>query len=65
MPTAGADGAVTKTTDKAVITERFAVVTDYIPDAFYKRLILAVEVDADGNISSSPANLITFWYTKE
>ncbi len=63
-PTAGADGAVTKTTDKAVITERFAVVTDYIPDAFYKRLILAVEVDADGNISSSPANLITFWYTK-
>lgn len=40
------------------------MVTDYIPDAFYKRLILAVEVDADGNISSSPANLITFWYTK-
>ena len=35
------------------MTERFAVVKDYIPDAFYKRLILAVERNEDGEYVGS------------
>ncbi len=58
------ENPVTKTTQKAVITERFHVVENYIPDAFYKRLILSVTVDKDGNVSPSKDNVITFYYTK-
>ena len=56
-------GRVTKYSDKAVVTERFAVIQDYIPDAFYKRLILAVKVDAVGNVTSQD-NVVVFYYTK-
>lgn len=57
------NGSVEKSSDKAVVTERFAVIQDYIPDAFYKRLILAVKVDAVGNVTSQD-NVVVFYYTK-
>ena len=56
-------GRVTKSSAKAVVTERFAVIQDYIPDAFYKRLILAVKVEADGSVTSQD-NVVVFYYTK-
>ncbi len=64
VPEEGEDGSVKKTTTLAVVTERFAVVKDYIPDAFYKRLILAVERNEDGEYVGSRDNVITFYYTK-
>ena len=57
-------GSVEKETSKAVVTERFAVVKDYVPDAFYKRLVLAVVEGEDGKYVGSKDNLITFYYTK-
>lgn len=57
-------GFVAKSTSKAVVTERFAVVKDYVPDAFYKRLVLAVVEDANGDYVGSPDNVVTFYYTK-
>lgn len=57
-------GKVEKSTSKAVVTERFAVVKDYVPDAFYKRLVLAVVEGEDGKYVGSKDNLITFYYTK-
>ena len=57
------NGSVEKFSDRAVVTERFAVIQDYIPDAFYKRLILAVKVDADGKVTSQD-NVVVFYYTK-
>ena len=57
------NGSVKKSSDKAVVTERFAVIQDHIPDAFYKRLILAVKVDADGKVTSQD-NVVVFYYTK-
>ena len=57
-------GSVVRSTSKAVVTERFAVVKDHIPDAFYKRLILAVVKGEDGTYVGSPDNVITFYYTK-
>lgn len=56
-------GSVKKSSDKAVVTERFAVIQNYIPDAFYKRLILAVKVDADGKVTSQD-NVVVFYYTQ-
>ena len=56
-------GSVKKSSDKAVVTERFAVIQDHIPDAFYKRLILAVKVDADGKVTSQD-NVVVFYYTQ-
>lgn len=56
-------GSVKKSSDKAVVTERFAVIQDYIPDAFYKRLILAVKVEANGSVTSQD-NVVVFYYTK-
>ena len=53
-----------KETPKAVVTERFAVVKDYVPDAFYKRLVLAVVEDGSGGYVGSPDNVVTFYYTK-
>ena len=58
-------GFVEKETSKAVVTERFAVVKDCVPDAFYKRLVLAVVEDGSGGYMSSPDNLVTFYYTKD
>lgn len=58
-------GSVAKSTSKAVVTERFAVVKDYVPDAFYKRLVLAVVEDGNGGYVGSPDNLVTFYYTKD
>lgn len=58
-------GSVEKETSKAVVTERFAVVQDYVPDAFYKRLVLAVVEDGSGGYVGSPDNLVTFYYTKD
>lgn len=53
-----------KSTDKAIVTERFAVFEGFVPDAFYKRLVISVEVDEDGNvISTAEDNVITFYYT--
>lgn len=57
-------GSVAKSTSKAVVTERFAVVKDHVPDAFYKRLVLAVVEDGKGGYVGSPDNLVTFYYTK-
>lgn len=57
-------GVVEKETPKAVVTERFAVVKDCVPDAFYKRLVLAVVEGEDGKYVGSKDNLITFYYTK-
>ena len=58
-------GFVEKETSKAVVTERFAVVKDCVPDAFYKRLVLAVVEDGNGGYVGSPDNLVTFYYTKD
>ena len=60
----GGTGVVEKETSKAVVTERFAVVKDYVPDAFYKRLVLAVVRGEDGTYVGSPDNVVTFYYTK-
>ena len=60
----GGTGVVEKETSKAVVTERFAVVKDYVPDAFYKRLVLAVVEDGKGGYMGSPDNVVTFYYTK-
>ena len=58
-------GSVEKETSKAVVTERFAVVKDCVPDAFYKRLVLAVVRGEDGTYVGSPDNVVTFYYTKD
>ncbi len=54
------------TTTSAVVTERFSPVTDYVPDAFYKRLIISVEYDEAKQqwIGSAEDNIVTFYYTK-
>ena len=62
--TADGTGFVKKETSKAVVTERFAVVKDYVPDAFYKRLVLAVVEDGNGGYMGSSDNVVTFYYTK-
>ncbi len=53
-----------KSTSDAVVTERFKPVSNYIPDAFYKRLVLAVEEDPahPGEYIGSEDNVITFYY---
>ena len=60
----GGTGVVEKETSKAVVTERFAVVKDYVPDAFYKRLVLAVVEDGNGGYMGSSDNVVTCYYTK-
>ena len=64
IPSAPGGGTVTKTTSLAVVTERFAVITDYIPDAFYKRLIIALQDDGNGNFVGADSNVVTFYYTR-
>ncbi len=51
-------------TSDAVVTERFQPVVDYIPDAFYKRLVLAVEEDPahPGEYIGSDENAVIFYY---
>lgn len=52
-----------KTTSDAVVTERFKAFPNYVPDAFYKRLVIAVEKDPQtGNWVGSEDNVITFYY---
>ena len=63
-PGGGGGGTVTKYSTKAVVTERFEVIKGYIPDAFYKRLILAVADDGNGNYVGSPDNVVVFYYSK-
>lgn len=57
-------GTERKSSTKAVVTERFAVIANFIPDAFYKRLILAVADDGNGNYVGSPDNVVVFYYSK-
>lgn len=64
ITTAGKNGVKETSSTNAVVTERFAVVSGYIPDAFYKRLILAVQVDSTGKFVSSPDNKLVFYYSK-
>ena len=64
ITSASGGGTVTKYSTKAVVTERFEVIKDYIPDAFYKRLILAVTDDGNGNYVGSPDNVAVFYYSK-
>lgn len=63
ISSATTSGSVEKFSYKAVVTERFAVIQGYIPDAFYKRLILAVKVEANGTVTSQD-NVVVFYYTK-
>lgn len=54
-----------KKTSNAVVTERFKVISGYLPDAFYKRLILSVEWDEDsGTWVGTEKNEIIFYYTE-
>lgn len=46
----------TYTTSKSVLTEKFEVFSGYIPDAYYKRLVLSID---------SSKNIITFYYTED
>ncbi len=67
LPIKGADGKdLTKngTTSDSVVSERFAVVSDYIPDSFYKTLIITVK-KVDGEwVGDDDANVLNFYYTK-
>ncbi len=53
----------TYTTTSAVVTERFKEYPDMVPDAFYKRLVLEVKEDENGNWVGTENNVITFYYT--
>ena len=55
---------VTQTTNLSVVTEKFKYKEEYAPDAFYKRKVLSVVEDENGNWLSSPDNIVTFYYTK-
>lgn len=57
------DGIVQDTTTDAVVTVRFKAYENMVPDAFYKRLILEVKEDQDGNYVGTENNVITFYYT--
>ena len=43
-------------TSDAIITEKFKVITGYMPDSYQKRLVLSADPEE---------NVITFWYTKD
>lgn len=57
--------SVQKLTADSVVTERFLPIAEYIPDNFYKRLVLAVEEDPKhpGQYIGSADNEIIFYYT--
>ncbi len=52
------------TTTSSIVTEKFQVVADYVPDDTYKTQVLSVTKDSNGHYVSSPDNVITFYYTK-
>jgi len=54
-----------KNTTKAVITERFRAINGYIPDAFYKRLVISVEYDEETKkfVGNDEENVLIFYYT--
>ncbi|MBQ8663403.1 MAG: InlB B-repeat-containing protein [Eubacterium sp.] len=52
-----------KSTSDAVVTERFKAFENMVPDAFYKRLVISVEQDENGNWVGTEDNVITFYYT--
>lgn len=64
IKTVAEGGIAEKSTQDGVVTERFLPVEDYIPDAFFKRLILAVEKNEKGEYVSASSNVIVFYYTK-
>lgn len=43
-------------TSDAIITEKFKVITGYMPDSYQKRLVLSADPEK---------NVITFWYTED
>lgn len=61
----GVYGTKTVTTTDNIVTERFQVVKNCVPDDTYKKLVLSVTKDKNGHYISSPDNLITFYYTKQ
>ncbi len=54
-----------KNTTKAVVTERFRAINGYIPDAFYKRLVISVEYDEEKKefVGNDEENVLIFYYT--
>lgn len=58
--------SVVKYTSDSVVTERFHPISDYLPDSFYKRLLISVKEDPDdpGSYIGSESNEIIFYYTK-
>lgn len=48
--------AKTEVTTDSVITEKFRTIEDYVPDGYYKRLVLS---------ANEEQNVITFYYTKD
>lgn len=55
----------TVTTADAVVTVSYEPVDGYVPDAFYKKLVLSVKEDGNGGFVGDDAkNVITFYYTK-
>lgn len=54
------------TSTKAVLTERFKPIANYIPDSFYKRLVLEVKEDPENpdHYIGTENNVITFYYVK-
>lgn len=67
-PNKDADGIYGKkevTTNSNIVTERFQVVKNCVPDDTYKKLVLSVAKDKNGHYVSSPNNIITFYYTKQ
>lgn len=61
----GIYGKKVVTTSNNVVTERFQVVKDCVPDDTYKQLVLSVEKNENGQYVSSADNIITFYYTKQ
>lgn len=56
--------ATVKSTSNAVVTERFKAFENMVPDAFYKRLVIAVEWDEKKQeYVGTDDNVITFYYT--
>ena len=62
--TSGLYGKKEVTTSSSVVTEKYQTIPNYVPDDTYKRMILSVEDDGNGNFVSSSNNIIVFKYTK-
>ena len=60
----GQYGTKEVSTSSSVITEKYQTVTGYVPDNTYKRMIISVEDDGNGNYVSSSQNVMTFKYSK-